>query len=68
MKYHNTKDTILEKLGAIPTTKEIADQPELWGNIFSKVLSENKKLPSFLRISTMMLKKLFRPAPTQVHI
>ncbi len=48
VKYLNIEETILKRHGAIHTAREISGQPELWSNIFSKVLSENKKITTFL--------------------
>ncbi|MCK0148206.1 SIS domain-containing protein [Arenibacter sp. F26102] len=48
MKYLDVEEAILKKTGAIHTAREISGQPELWSNIFNKVLSENQKITTFI--------------------
>lgn len=48
MKYLNIDEAVLKDNGAFYTAKEIAGQPELWMNIFEKVVTEKEKITSFL--------------------
>lgn len=47
MKYLNIDEAILKESGAFFTAKEISGQPELWMNIFEKVVSEKTEITSF---------------------
>lgn len=47
MKYLNIEENKLKSLGAIHTAKEIAGQPELWGGILDKLLSEKGSIDAF---------------------
>lgn len=48
MKYLNIDEAILKESGAFFTAKEISEQPELWMNIFEKVVAEKAEIMSFL--------------------
>lgn len=48
MKYLNINEAILKESGAFFTAKEISGQPELWMNIFEKVVAEKAEIMSFL--------------------
>lgn len=48
MKYLNIDEAILKESGAFFTAKEISGQPELWMNIFEKVVAEKAEIMSFL--------------------
>ncbi|NDP23135.1 MAG: SIS domain-containing protein [Paludibacter sp.] len=48
MKYLNIDEAILKDSGAFFTAKEISGQPELWMNIFEKVVAEKAEIMSFL--------------------
>lgn len=47
MKYLNIDEAILKESGAFFTAKEISGQPELWMNIFEKVVAEKAEIMSF---------------------
>lgn len=47
MKYLNIDEAILKESGAFYTAKEISGQPELWMNIFEKVVAEKAEIMSF---------------------
>lgn len=48
MKYLNIDEAVLKDNGAFFTAKEISGQPELWMNIFEKVVAEKVEIMSFL--------------------
>ncbi len=47
MKYLNIDEAVLKESGAFFTAKEISGQPELWMNIFDKVVTEKAEIISF---------------------
>lgn len=48
MKYLNINKDLLKKNNAVYTAMEISGQPELWGNILDKIISENNELQNFI--------------------
>ncbi len=58
MKYLNIEEAILKQNGAVHTAKEIFGQPELWGSIFEKVLSEHLEISTFIDDVFKSVKKI----------
>ncbi|MCJ7467297.1 MAG: SIS domain-containing protein [Maribacter sp.] len=58
MKYLNISKKELSDMGAIHTAEEISGQPELWENIFKKVLSEKSDISYFLSDALRNVKKI----------
>jgi tagatose-6-phosphate ketose/aldose isomerase len=58
MDYLNIEADKLKGIGALDTAKEISGQPELWVDVFHKLMLERKEISEFLKSTLYKTKKI----------